>query len=218
MELTAGLLAGIVLAGGGLVGVAVGYVARRHRDHPAAAPLSMMAIPPGLAGLCAAGTVVAPRPPLSAVLLAASVGLLTLAPPYFLLFTLVYTGHEEWLTRRRRRALVAAYVVIAAIAMVEPLVLSDVTVRTVNGLTLPVVESRTLLTLLTLLFIYPLILAGNEATRTLPIAVANFNTFQGLLISRMAAAIIVIVLPMFLSAFYVQNYLVQGLAKSGVDG
>jgi len=158
MELTARLLAGIVLAGGGLVGVAVGYVARRHRDHPAAAPLSMMAIPPGLAGLCAAGTVVAPRPPLSAVLLAASVGLLTLAPPYFLLFTLVYTGHEEWLTRRRRRALVAAYVVIAAIAMVEPLVLSDVTVRTVNGLTLPVAESQTLLTLLTLLFTYPLIL------------------------------------------------------------
>jgi multiple sugar transport system permease protein len=67
-------------------------------------------------------------------------------------------------------------------------------------------------------FIYPLILAGNEATRTLPIAVANFNTFQGLLIFRMAAGIIVIVLPMFLLAFYVQNYLVQGLAKSGVDG
>jgi ABC-type maltose transport system permease subunit len=34
----------------------------------------------------------------------------------------------------------------------------------------------------------------------------------------MAAGIIVIVLPMFLLAFYVQNYLVQGLAKSGVDG
>jgi len=67
-------------------------------------------------------------------------------------------------------------------------------------------------------FIYPLILAGNEATRTLPIAVANFNTFQGLLISQMAAAIIVIIVPMFLLAFYVQNYLVQGLAKSGVEG
>jgi multiple sugar transport system permease protein len=67
-------------------------------------------------------------------------------------------------------------------------------------------------------FIYPLILAGNQATRTLPIAVANFNTFQGLLISRMAAAIIVIVVPMFVLAFYVQSYLVQGLAKSGVEG
>lgn len=67
-------------------------------------------------------------------------------------------------------------------------------------------------------FIYPLILAGNEATRTLPIAVANFNTFQGLLVSRMAAAIIVIVVPMFLLAFYVQSYLVEGLAKSGIEG
>lgn len=67
-------------------------------------------------------------------------------------------------------------------------------------------------------FIYPLILAGNEETRTLPIAVANFNTFQGLLISRMAAAIVIIVLPMFVLAFYVQRYLVAGLARSGIEG
>jgi multiple sugar transport system permease protein len=67
-------------------------------------------------------------------------------------------------------------------------------------------------------FIYPLLLAGNQATRTLPIAVANYNTFQGLLISRMAAAVVLIVLPMFLLAFYVQSYLIQGLAKSGIEG
>jgi len=67
-------------------------------------------------------------------------------------------------------------------------------------------------------FIYPLLLAGNEATRTLPIAVANYNTFQGLLISQMAAAIVLIVLPMFFLAFYVQSYLITGLAKSGIEG
>lgn len=67
-------------------------------------------------------------------------------------------------------------------------------------------------------FIYPLILAGNEATRTLPIAVANYNTFQGLRISQMAAAIVLIILPMLVLAFYVQSYLVEGLAKSGIEG
>ncbi len=159
MELTASLVVGGVLLLGGLVGLSVGYVARQ-RDHPASKPLSMMAIPPGLAGLCAAGTVVAPQPPLSSVLLAASLGLLSLAPPYFLLFTLVYTGHEEWATRRRRRALVAVYVVIGAVAILEPLVLSDVTAQTVDGLTLPVVESQTILTLLTLFFTYPLVLVS----------------------------------------------------------
>jgi ABC-type maltose transport system permease subunit len=45
----------------------------------------------------------------------------------------------------------------------------------------------------------------------------NSNTFEELLISRTAAAIIVIVVPMFLLAFYVQSYLVQGLAESGVE-
>ncbi|MDT3433437.1 histidine kinase N-terminal 7TM domain-containing protein [Haloarcula sp. 1CSR25-25] len=157
MELTAALLAGGILAVGGILGVGVGYAVRYRRDHPAAKPLSMMAIPPGLAGLCTAGLVVVPQPPLARVLLAAATGLLLVTPAYFLLFTLVYTGHRDLITRRRRRLLVALYGTIGAVAMVEPLVLADITVQTVNGLTFPVMDSRPVIVLTTLVFVYPLI-------------------------------------------------------------
>jgi signal transduction histidine kinase/PAS domain-containing protein len=155
MEITTTLLVGLVLACGGLVGLAVGYVARRHRDHPAAAPLSMMAIIPGVAGLCAAGTVVVPQPPFSRVLVGALLGLLSLAPAYFLLFTLVYTGHGDWITRRRRRALVAVYLAVGTVVLLESLVLTEVTVRTVNGLTLPVVGLQRVVPVTTVVFSYP---------------------------------------------------------------
>jgi len=155
MDITVALLAGGGLAVGGFVGLAVGYVARRHRDHPAAEPLSMMAIPPGLSGLCAAGTVVVPQPPVSAVLIAASLWLMTLAPAYFLLFTLTYTGHGAVVTRRRRRAFVALYAAAGVVTMLDPLVFGEVTVRTVGGLTLPVLESRSIVGLTTLFFAYP---------------------------------------------------------------
>ena len=157
MELTATLLAGGLLSIGGILGIGVGSAIRYRRDHPAAKPLSMMAIPPGLAGLCTAGVVVAPQPPLARVLLAAATGLLLVTPAYFLLFTLVYTGRGELITRRRRRLLVALYGTIGAVAMLEPLVLADITVRTVNGLAFPVMASRTVIVLTTLLFVYPLI-------------------------------------------------------------
>ena len=160
MIVTATLLVGLILAGGGLIGLAVGYVARRHRDHPAAEPLSMMAVLPGLAGLCLAGAAAVPRPPVSPVLLAAAMGLLLFTPVYFLLFTLVYTGHGELVTRRRRRMLVGVYAVVGAVVMLDPLVLSDVAVRTVSGITLPVVEPQTVLTISTLLFAYPAILVS----------------------------------------------------------
>lgn len=156
MELTATLLLAGTLAVGGLVGLAVGVVARR-RDHPAAAPLSMMATPPGLAALCGAGVVVVPEPPAARVLLAAATGLLFVTPAYFLQFTLVYTGRSELLTRRRRRLLLALYAVVGGVAMLEPLVLADVTASTVNGLTLPVLGSRQVIVLATLVFVYPLI-------------------------------------------------------------
>ncbi|PSP65361.1 histidine kinase [Halobacteriales archaeon QH_8_67_36] len=157
MELTATLLAGTVLVIGGVLGLGVGYVARRQRDHPAAGPLSMMAIPPGLAGLCTAGVVLAPQLPAARVPLAAATWLLSVTPAYFLLFTLVYTGRRDLITTRRRRLLVAFYGIVGAVAMLEPLVLAEATVRTVDGLALPVIESRTRIVLVVLLTVYPLI-------------------------------------------------------------
>jgi len=157
MELTATLLAGTVLVIGGVLGLGVGYVARRQRDHPAAGPLSMMAIPPGLAGLCTAGVVLAPQLPAARVPLAAATWLLSVTPAYFLLFTLVYTGRRDLITTRRRRLLVAFYGIVGAVTMLEPLVLAEATVRTVDGLALPVIESRTRIVLVVLLTVYPLI-------------------------------------------------------------
>jgi len=66
-------------------------------------------------------------------------------------------------------------------------------------------------------FLYPLILAGEES-KTLPVAVAEFNTFQGLLISRMSAAIILTIVPVIVLAFYSQKYLVKGLSETGIKG
>lgn len=67
-------------------------------------------------------------------------------------------------------------------------------------------------------FLYPLILAGGRTSRTLPVALTEFDTFQGLLISDMAAAVMITITPVILLAVYVQKYLVTGLAiNSGVD-
>jgi len=67
-------------------------------------------------------------------------------------------------------------------------------------------------------FLYPLILAGGRSSRTLPVALTEFDTFQGLLISQMAAAVIITIAPVILLALYMQNYLVSGFGiNSGVD-
>jgi len=54
-------LTGGILAVGGVVGLAVAYVAAQHRDHPAAGPLAKMATLAGLSGLCFATLALAPR-------------------------------------------------------------------------------------------------------------------------------------------------------------
>jgi len=101
-----------------------------------------------------------PDPPVSRVLLAVGTAGLFVSPGYFLLFAVAYTGRDGWLTRRRRQAIVGLYAVSAGLAALVPLALSPVTVRTVNGLTYPVVVDRGLQTLLTAGLSYPAILAG----------------------------------------------------------
>lgn len=159
MAVSIGVVVGVLLAVGGVVGLGVGYVAVR-RDHPAAEPFAKMSAFPGVAGLCFAVLTVAPNPPVSRVLLALAHSFLFVAPGYFLLFTAAYTGYNQWLTPRRKRAIVAVYVLSATAAALEPLVLSDVIVRTVNGLTMPVVATNQIRVVATLLLSYPAILAG----------------------------------------------------------
>jgi multiple sugar transport system permease protein len=67
-------------------------------------------------------------------------------------------------------------------------------------------------------FLYPLLLATGDRARTLPVELLNFNTFEGLLISRMSAAIIITIVPVLLLAAFAQQHLVSGIgAGSGID-
>jgi ABC-type glycerol-3-phosphate transport system permease component len=62
---------------------------------------------------------------------------------------------------------------------------------------------------------YALILAGGNTT-TLPVKIASFNTFRGVELGTMSAAILVSVIPVFVACFFVQRRLVRGLSGGGL--
>lgn len=64
-------------------------------------------------------------------------------------------------------------------------------------------------------FFYALMLAPGSA-RTLPVAIAGFNTFQGVQLGPLSAAVLVSVVPVVIFSFAVQRYLVKGMSGSGV--
>jgi len=67
-------------------------------------------------------------------------------------------------------------------------------------------------------FLYPLLLTTGTQARTLPVEINNFNTFEGLLIAEMSAAIIITIVPVLILAFFAQKHLVSGIAAgSGID-
>lgn len=62
---------------------------------------------------------------------------------------------------------------------------------------------------------YALILApGNAAT--LPVRIAGFNTFRGVELGAMCAAILVSVVPVLVASFFVQKRLVRGISGGAV--
>lgn len=62
---------------------------------------------------------------------------------------------------------------------------------------------------------YGLILApGNAAI--LPVAISNFNTFRGVQIGTMSAAIIIAIVPVVVASFFIQRRLVQGISGGAV--
>ena len=136
------VLIGGALAVGGVTGLGVAYVALKHRDHPAARPLAGIAGLPGVVGLGLAALVAVPDSPATNLLLAAEYVLWLLAVGFFLLFAVTYTGRDEWLTRRRRRLLLGYFAVMAAVSGVD-MFTKPVVIRTVNGLTFPVLPTRT---------------------------------------------------------------------------
>ncbi|MCX6432585.1 MAG: carbohydrate ABC transporter permease [Actinobacteria bacterium] len=58
---------------------------------------------------------------------------------------------------------------------------------------------------------YALILAPGNA-KTLPVAIAGFNTFRGVQLGAMCAAILVSVVPVLIASFFVQRRLVRGIS------
>jgi multiple sugar transport system permease protein len=64
---------------------------------------------------------------------------------------------------------------------------------------------------------YALILGGGRA-RTLPVAIAGFNTFRGVELGRMSVAILMSVIPVLIASFFVQRRLIQGLGSGGLKG
>lgn len=67
-------------------------------------------------------------------------------------------------------------------------------------------------------FLYPLLLSTGTQARTLPVEINNFNTFEGLLVAEMSAAIIITIVPVLILAFFAQKHLVSGIAAgSGID-
>lgn len=62
---------------------------------------------------------------------------------------------------------------------------------------------------------YALILAGGN-TKTLPVAVASFNTFRGVELGAMSAAILVSIVPVLIASFFIQRRLVRGISGGGL--
>jgi multiple sugar transport system permease protein len=66
-------------------------------------------------------------------------------------------------------------------------------------------------------FTFALVLAGDN-TRTVPVAVFNFMTFEGVNWGAVAAAATLICIPVFILALIVQRYIASGLTLGAVKG
>jgi ABC-type glycerol-3-phosphate transport system permease component len=64
---------------------------------------------------------------------------------------------------------------------------------------------------------YALILGGQK-TKTLPMAIAGYDTFRGVLLGEMSVAILVSVIPTLFLSFFVQKTMIQGIGGGGVKG
>src|SRR3546814_862436 len=64
---------------------------------------------------------------------------------------------------------------------------------------------------------YALVLAPG-ASQTLPVAISGFNTFQGVKLGPMSAALLLTVTPVIVLSFLIQKRLVQGLGAGGEIG
>lgn len=57
---------------------------------------------------------------------------------------------------------------------------------------------------------------GPGKAAILPVAIAGFNTFRGVQIGSMSAAILIAVVPVVIASFFIQRKLVQGISGGAV--
>lgn len=67
-------------------------------------------------------------------------------------------------------------------------------------------------------FMWPLIVTNSESMRTLPVALSYFQTEAGTSYHFLMAATTMILLPIFLSYLFLQNYIIEGIARGGTKG
>ena len=58
----------------------------------------------------------------------------------------------------------------------------------------------------------------SKYAKTAPVAIASYNTYEGVFWGRMTAAGTLIMLPVLLFGFAVQKYLIAGLTAGAVKG
>jgi multiple sugar transport system permease protein len=67
-------------------------------------------------------------------------------------------------------------------------------------------------------FIFPFLLTNDESLRTMPVLVSTYVTSSDLLVSPMSAAIIVTVLPVLILAYFLGQFLIEGInSETGID-
>ena len=66
-------------------------------------------------------------------------------------------------------------------------------------------------------FLFSVVLAGPH-TRTLPVAVFNMMSFEQVVWGPLAAAALIVTLPVLILTLFVQRYIVAGLAAGGIKG
>ncbi len=64
---------------------------------------------------------------------------------------------------------------------------------------------------------YALILTNVKA-RTLPVGIAGYWTFRGVEMGQMSAAIVLAIVPMIALSFFVQRFMLRGMARGAVKG
>ncbi|KIL35787.1 ABC transporter permease [Cohnella kolymensis] len=64
-------------------------------------------------------------------------------------------------------------------------------------------------------FLFALVLTGT-GSRTLPVAIANMETQQGVMIAELCAATVIIILPVVILSLFIQKYLVNGMTTGSI--